>query len=256
MDREIKKEKPKKKKHGTGFVILVVLSVLAGIYAYCRVIHDKGNNAATNNIVEMYDVAIPEYDGKAYVAVNNNYPFFTDADKNLNVFEHYSPLDRQGRCGVAYANICPELMPTEERGEIGQIKPSGWEQAKYEGVVDATPPYLYNRCHLIAFCLAGENANEKNLITGTRYMNVEGMLPWEEMVARYVDKTGNHVLYRVTPDFRDEELVARGVMIEAYSVEDNGKGICFCVYCYNVQPGVEIDYNTGKSKFVGAVSLR
>ena len=138
-------------------------------------------------------------------------------------------------------------MPTEERGTIGNIKPSGWNQAKYEGVIDSKPPYLYNRCHLIAYCLTAENANEKNLITGTRYMNVEGMLPFEEQVAKYLDQNDNHVLYRVTPVFDGDNLVASGVLLEAYSVEDNGEGVCFCVYCYNVQPGIEIDYKTGES---------
>ena len=139
-------------------------------------------------------------------------------------------------------------MPTEERGEIRDIKPSGWCQAKYEGIVDSTPPYLYNRCHLIAYCLTAENANEQNLITGTHYMNVEGMLPFEEEVARYLDRNDNHVLYRVTPIFQGNNLVASGVLMEAYSIEDNGSGICFCVYCYNVQPGVTIDYRTGKNR--------
>ena len=193
---------------------------------------------------------IPEYDGKAFIDLNNNIPFFSDSEKkNTEDFEKYSELDSLGRCGVAFANICKEIMPTEERGEIGSIKPTGWKQAKYEGIVDSKPPYLYNRCHLIAYCLTGENANEKNLITGTRYMNVQGMLPFEEKVARYLDShENNRVLYRVTPDFEEGNLLASGVLIEAYSIEDNGEGICFCVYCYNVQPGVVIDYKTGENK--------
>jgi DNA-entry nuclease len=190
---------------------------------------------------------IPEYSGQPYAIVNDNVPFFDDSDKNTNTFESYSDLDSLGRCNVAYANISRELMPTEERGEIGSIKPSGWNQAKYEGVIDSSPAYLYNRCHLIAYCLTAENANEKNLITGTRYLNVSGMLPFEEQVAKYLDTYDNHVLYRVTPIFDGKNLVASGVLMEAYSVEDEGKGICFCVYCYNVQPGVEIDYRTGES---------
>lgn len=190
---------------------------------------------------------IPEYSGLAYVEINDNIPFFEESDKITRSFESYSDLDSLGRCGVAYANVSRELMPTEERGEIGSIKPSGWNQAKYEGIVNSRPPYLYNRCHLIAYCLTAENANEKNLITGTRYMNVDGMLPFEEQVARYLDKNDNHVLYRVTPIFEGNNLLASGVLIEAYSVEDNGAGICFCVYCYNVQPGVRIDYRTGES---------
>ncbi|MFU2388554.1 MAG: DNA/RNA non-specific endonuclease [Phascolarctobacterium sp.] len=188
--------------------------------------------------------AIPAYDGKAYVAVNNNEPFFTDSDMTTTAFENYSELDSLGRCGVAYANICKDIMPTEERGKIGMIKPSGWHTVKYDVIKDR---YLYNRCHLIGYQLAGENANPKNLITGTRYLNVEGMLPFENLVADYVNNTGNHVLYRVTPMFSDSNLVANGVLIEAKSVEDNGGGILFNVYCYNVQPGVGINYENGDS---------
>ena len=188
--------------------------------------------------------AIPAYDGRAYVAVNNNEPFFTDSDMTTTAFENYSDLDSLGRCGVAYANICKDIMPTEERGKIGMIKPSGWHTVKYDVIKDR---YLYNRCHLIGYQLAGENANSKNLITGTRYLNVEGMLPFENLVADYVNNTGNHVLYRVTPMFSGSNLVANGVLIEAKSVEDNGGGIFFNVYCYNVQPGVGINYENGDS---------
>ena len=188
--------------------------------------------------------AIPAYDGKAYVAVNNNEPFFTDSDMTTTAFENYSDLDSLGRCGVAYANICKDIMPTEERGKIGMIKPSGWHTVKYDVIKDR---YLYNRCHLIGYQLAGENANPKNLITGTRYLNVEGMLPFENLVADYVNNRGNHVLYRVTPMFSGSNLVANGVLIEAKSVEDNGGGILFNVYCYNVQPGVGINYENGDS---------
>lgn len=188
--------------------------------------------------------AIPAYDGKAYVAVNNNEPFFTDSDMTTTAFENYSDLDSLGRCGVAYANICKEIMPTEKRGKIGMIKPSGWHTVKYDVIKDR---YLYNRCHLIGYQLAGENANPKNLITGTRYLNVEGMLPFENLVADYVNNTGNHVLYRATPMFSGSNLVANGVLIEAKSVEDNGGGILFNVYCYNVQPGVGINYENGDS---------
>ena len=188
--------------------------------------------------------AIPAYDGKAYVAVNNNEPFFTDSDMTTTAFENYSDLDSLGRCGVAYANICKDIMPTEERGKIGMIKPSGWHTVKYDVI---KVRYLYNRCHLIGYQLAGENANPKNLITGTRYLNVEGMLPFENLVADYVNNTGNHVLYRVTPMFSGSNLVANGVLIEAKSVEDNGGGILFNVYCYNVQPGVGINYENGDS---------
>ena len=192
------------------------------------------DDLVNNNSYVSLD-AIPAYDGKAYVAVNNNEPFFTDSDMTITAFENYSDLDSLGRCGVAYANICKEIMPTEKRGKIGMIKPSGWHTVKYDVIKDR---YLYNRCHLIGYQLAGENANPKNLITGTRYLNVEGMLPFEKLVADYVNNTGNHVLYRVTPMFSGDNLVANGVLIEAKSVEDNGGGILFNVYCYNVQPGV------------------
>lgn len=188
--------------------------------------------------------SVPAYSGMPYVALNNNVPFFTDEELTVTAFELYSDLDSLGRCGVAYANICKEIMPTEERGNIGSIKPSGWHTIKYD-CVDGK--YLYNRCHLIGFQLAGENANEKNLITGTRYLNVEGMLPFENMVDDYVDETGNHVLYRVTPVFEGDNLLASGVILEAKSVEDNGAGILFNVYCYNVQPGIDIDYASGSS---------
>ncbi len=202
------------------------------------------NAADSSSIV----AAIPAYSGSPSVTLNNNVPLFTPADMTTSPFESYTELDSLGRCGVCYANICQEIMPTEERGAIGSVKPSGWSQAKYPGVVDSEPPYLYNRCHLIGYQLSGENANVKNLITGTRYMNVEGMLPFENQVAEYVNRTNNHVLYRVTPIFQGNNLLASGVTIEAMSVEDNGAGLCFYVYVYNVQPSVEIDYATGDSK--------
>lgn len=204
----------------------------------------KPQDELVNNNSYVSLDAIPAYEGKAYVAVNNNEPFFTDRDMTTTAFENYSDLDSLGRCGVAYANICKEIMPTEKRGKIGMIKPSGWHTVKYDVIKDR---YLYNRCHLIGYQLAGENANPKNLITGTRYLNVEGMLPFENLVADYVNNTGNHVLYRVTPMFSGSNLVANGVLIEAKSVEDNGGGILFNVYCYNVQPGVGINYENGDS---------
>lgn len=204
----------------------------------------KPQDELVNNNSYVSLDAIPAYDGKAYVAVNNNEPFFMDSDMTTTAFENYSDLDSLGRCGVAYANICKDIMPTEERGKIGMIKPSGWHTVKYDVIKDR---YLYNRCHLVGYQLAGENANPKNLITGTRYLNVEGMLPFENLVADYVNNTGNHVLYRVTPMFSGSNLVANGVLIEAKSVEDNGGGILFNVYCYNVQPGVGINYENGDS---------
>ena len=189
---------------------------------------------------------IPDYDGIPYIRLQNNIPDFTEEEKkSTEAFERYSDLDSLGRCGQAYANICPEIQSVEERGAIGSVRPSGWHTVKYNDLIDGN--YLYNRCHLIAYCLAGENANEKNLITGTRYLNIEGMLPFEEMVNDYVSQTGNHVLYRVTPIFDGDNLVASGVEMEGWSVEDAGAGICFHVYCYNVQPGIVIDYADGAS---------
>lgn len=185
---------------------------------------------------------IPEYSGAPYVAVNDNVPFFTEEEITTDVFEDYSPLDSLGRCGVAYANICRGLMPTEKRESISSVRPTGWHSVEYDFVNGKS---LYNRCHLIGFQLAGENANERNLITGTRYLNIEGMLPFEDMVADYVKETDGHVLYRVTPYFRGDNLVANGVLMEGWSVEDEGDGVCFNVYAYNVQPGVSIDYATG-----------
>ena len=178
------------------------------------------------------------------MVVNNNEPSFSPSDFTEQSFEYYSDLDSLGRCGVAFANVCTDTMPTEERGSIGQIKPSGWHTIKYD-IVDGR--YLYNRCHLIGYQLTAENANEKNLITGTRYINVSGMLPFENMVADYIKETGNHVLYRVTPIFEGNNLLATGVQMEALSVEDGGDGICFNVFCYNVQPNVTIDYANGDS---------
>lgn len=200
---------------------------------------DVGSVSSTFDIKE-----IPAYNGDPYVEVNDNLPFFTDEDMTTKAFETYSDLDDLGRCGVAYANLCQELMPTEDRESISSVKPSGWVNNSYPFVDSG---YLYNRCHLIGFQLAGENANEENLITGTRYMNVEGMLPFENMVADYIKETDNHVLYRVTPVFEGNNLLASGVLMEAKSVEDNGEGIQFCVYCYNVQDGVDIDYSTGEN---------
>jgi len=190
---------------------------------------------------------VPEYTGSASVAINNNVPFFNADEKaaGTSSFETYSELDDLRRCGIAYACIGKDIMPTEERGQIGMVKPTGWHTVKYD-CVDGK--YLYNRCHLIAYCLAGENANEKNLITGTRYLNIEGMLPYETLTAKYMDNNpDNHVLYRVTPVFIGNELVARGVLMEGYSVEDNGAGVNFCVFCYNIQPSVEINYADGES---------
>lgn len=191
---------------------------------------------------------IPDYSGEPYVKVNDNKPLFTDREITDKAFESYSELDALGRCGVAFACLGLEIMPTEPRDDIANIIPTGWE---YNGISNNNTydfvenNYVYNRCHLIGFQLAGENDNEKNLITGTRYMNIEGMLPFENMVADYIEASGNHVMYRVTPMYTGLNFVANGVLMEGYSVEDEGNGIEFCIYAYNVQPGVTIDYFTG-----------
>lgn len=191
---------------------------------------------------------IPAFSGSPSVVLNKNVPGFTADEITTNSFESYGKQDKQGRCTTAVACIGQDLMPTKERESIGMVKPTGWKQKKYPGIVDSDPPYLYNRCHMIGFQLTGENANDKNLITGTRYMNVEGMLPYENQVADYIRDTGNHVMYRVTPVFTGKNLLCDGVQIEAYSVEDKGKGVSFNVFCYNVQPGVTINYKDGSNK--------
>ncbi len=208
---------------------------------------ESGTVSGEDRLAKSSEIAvsldeIPDYDGDAWITLNDNVPFFSDEEKTTDVFEEYSDLDELGRCGTAYANICQELMPTEKRGDISEIHPTGWHSSRYDFVDGES---LYNRCHLIAHELAGENANEKNLITGTRYFNVDGMQDFENMVTDYLKETCNHVLYRVTPLFEGDDLVARGAVMEAYSVEDEGDGICYCVYAYNVQPGVDIDYATG-----------
>ncbi len=196
--------------------------------------------------------SIPAYSGSPYVAINNNNPNFAKSDLTTKSYEHYSNQDSLDRCGVVYACIGRDIMPTEDRGSIGMVKPTGWHTVKYD-CVDGK--YLYNRCHLIGYQLTGENANTRNLITGTRYMNVTGMLPFENMVADYVKETGNHVMYRVTPVFNGNNLLANGVQMEGYSVEDNGDGICFNVFVYNVQPQITIDYATGESSYNGGNSV-
>ncbi len=194
---------------------------------------------------DAFDLAkVPNYTGSPWTIVNNNEPELSTANAK-GITEFYSPLDDLGRCGTTIALIGPETLPTEKRKDIGMIKPTGWHTVRYDDLIE--DKYLYNRCHLIGHQLAGEDANKNNLITGTRYMNTEGMLPFENEVAEYVHSTGNHVLYRCTPIFVDDELVARGVHMEALSVEDNGEGVKFDVFCYNVQPGISIDYATGES---------
>lgn len=194
---------------------------------------------------EFGEITIPAYSGDPYIEINDNIPFFTESDLSTDAFEYYAELDSLGRCGVAYANICEETMPAEgeKRGEIGQVKPAGWHTAPYPDVI--SDRYLYNRCHLIGWQLAGENANKQNLITGTRYLNIEGMLPFENMIDDYVEETNHHVLYRVTPYYTGDNLIADGVLMEAHSVEDNN--LVFCIWAYNVQPYIYIDYATGES---------
>ncbi len=238
----MKRQKKRKERIGlfsllTAFLLFLLLTNQSSII----------EKTPSNKILQTTEqsILIDKNSREVYVVQNGNVPLFTEEDATTQCFEYYSELDELGRCGVAFANIGLELMPTEERGEIGHIKPTGWHTVKYQGVVEGN--YLYNRCHLIAYMLSAENANERNLITGTRYMNVEGMLPFEAMVADYVKETQNHVLYRVTPIYEGDNLVASGVTIEAKSVEDDGEGICFYVYVKNIQPGIKINYETGES---------
>lgn len=205
-----------------------------------------GGDYSVQNVktIDVSGENIPAYTGEPFAVINDNVPFFTEGDMTTDSYEYFSELDALGRCGVVEANVGLDIMPTEERGSISHIKPTGWHSVQYDNVDGKS---LYNRCHLIGFQLTGENANEQNLITGTRYMNVEGMLPFEDMIADYVKETGNHVLYRVTPVFEGDNLIAEGVLMEAMSVEDEGDGVLFNVFAYNVQPGIEIDYATGDS---------
>ena len=250
--------------------LLVLLLIISTLFSGCNIDHAVEVEDISNPITEKaiqsdsesvseeperesqndsgdgFDLSnIPAYNGKAYVVVNDNVPNFNETDLTTTSYEQYSALDQFGRCGVVIANIGKDIMPSEERGSIGMVKPSGWHTVKYD-CVDGR--YLYNRCHLIGYQLSGENATVENLITGTRYMNIEGMLPFENEVADYVETTNNHVLYRVTPVFEGDNLLASGVLIEAMSVEDNGRGIKLHVFCYNVQPGIIIDYSNGNSR--------
>ena len=255
--RQSSKNQSKMLKQFIGIIIAICLGI--SIYFGEDILGTTNvtNNAVENNTVSTSSTSeltqssinisiddIPEYAGDIYVEINNNVPYFEESDYTTESFEKYSELDELGRCGVAYANICKETMPVdgEERKSISNVKPTGWVQAKYDG------EYLYNRCHLIGYQLSAENANEKNLITGTRYFNVEGMLSFENKVAEYIEQNpNNHVLYRVTPIFEGDNLLATGVEMEAYSVEDNGQGISFNVFVYNVKPEVTINYATGES---------
>lgn len=224
--------------------IPVSLLLLSAVIGGCSLSGLMTDGAAGTKRETIQLEEIPEYDGEPYVVLNGNEPEFSEEEIETQSYEEYSELDELGRCGVAVANIGQDLMPTEERGAIGPVKPTGWHTVKYDNI---DGKYLYNRCHLIGYQLTAENANEENLITGTRYMNVEGMLPFENMVADYIKETDNHVLYKVIPVFEEENLVASGVQMEGYSVEDEGEEISFNVFVYNVQPGIEIDYETGES---------
>ena len=235
-------------------ILIVSFSVLNGCSAgENNFFNDLDITAQSASDYVNYDLTnIPDYDGKAYVELNGNVPEFSESEKTYSEsFEEYGKLDSLGRCTYAVSCIGKDLMPTEKRGSIGSVKPSGWHISKYD-FVDGK--YLYNRCHLIGYQLTAENANERNLITGTRYLNIEGMLPFENDVADYIEITNNHVYYKVTPIFEGNNLVANGVQMQAYSVEDNGQGISFNVYCYNVQPGVAIDYATGDNQAVTSSS--
>ena len=231
--------------------LLLITIVCIGITSFLfpniqeQFLTTSNENFTYDNSFELEN--IPNFSSEPYVVINENEPEFSQDDFTTKSFEKYSELDFLGRCGIAFTNLSIDTMPSadEERESISSIEPSGWINKKYD-IVDGG--YLYNRCHLIGYQLSAENANGKNLITGTRYMNIEGMLPFENKVAEYIKETRNHVLYRVTPIYEGDNLVANGVQIEAKSVEDNGKGICFNVYCYNVQPGIEINYKTGESK--------
>ena len=232
-------------------IITLILIIFIGYYE-----NKYGIDAGSNQNVQVSENTqtsfnlddIPEFDGKTpYVIINNNEPDFPEEDFNSNSFEKYSELDSLGRCGVAYANVSKDTMPTEARGEISKVKPTGWHTVKYDCVEGK---YLYNRCHLIGYQLTAENANKQNLITGTRYLNVDGMLPFENQVAEYVKQENGHVLYRVTPIFEGNNLVANGVQMEAESVEDKGEKVKFNVYAYNVQPNIKIDYSTGNSELI------
>lgn len=231
------------KKYSIKTVLLILCFIGCFTFTSCSVIEDQTiQNEPVQGQVSLAN--IPEYSGEPYVAVNGNIPEFENESADQEAFEQYSDLDELGRCETATADIGQELMPTEKRGAIGQVKPTGWHTVKYDNV---DGKYLYNRCHLIGYQLTGENANEENLITGTRYMNVEGMLPFEDMVADYIKETDNHVLYEVVPVYEDDDLVAKGVEMMGYSLEDEGESISFNVFVYNVQPGITIDYATGES---------
>ena len=250
MMSKIKNKNQKLWKLKVSITLLICIIAIGYISQNVQNLNTNNTENIISNVKTSFDLStIPEYTSIPYVEINNNIPYFTEEDYTTKAFENYSDWDEFGRSGVAYANICKEIMPkeNEKRGEIGNIKDlSGWVQKRYDNLIK--DKYLYNRCHLIGWQLAGENNNKQNLITGTRYLNTEGMLPFENQIAEYIDKNeNNHVLYRVTPIYKESNLLASGVQMESWSIEDNGKGIHFNVYCYNVQPGIVIDYATGES---------
>ncbi len=225
----------------------IVVALALALTACAGISGGTEQNPGSQSIVDSSPESIPEYAGEDYVVLSDGVPGFNEWDIENITGEHYSDLDFLGRCGTAYAMLDESMMPHKKRDSIWQIKPTGWVQNKYDGIVDSEPPYLYNRSHLIAYALTGQDANELNLITGTRYMNATTMLPWEEMVMRYIENSGGHALYRVSPYFEGRELLARGVEMEAYSVEDGGASLCYHVFIYNIQPGIELDYATGEN---------
>lgn len=247
MSKRKRNNKTKYLKFISSIICLVCILIYGFIMQNTENTNNVNENISQNQNVTFDLSSIPEYSSSPYVEINNNIPYFEEKDYTTKSFENYSELDVLGRCGVAFANVCTEIMPPagDKRGDISSVKPSGWKQKKYNG------EYLYNRCHLIGYQLAAENANEKNLITGTRYFNVTGMLDFENRVAEYINNQGKnenkHVLYKVTPYFEGDNLLATGVEMEAYSVEDNGSGVSFNVFVYNVQPGITLDYRTGQS---------
>jgi DNA-entry nuclease len=241
----------KKTNNGSGLLLfLLIAAVLIGVVFFA--LKNKDVTTPSGETTAAPADGIPAFSGSPYAFINGNKPVFSKDELKTVGYEQYSPLDSLGRCGVAIASCGIEIMPAkdEERGSISSVTPSGWVQATYDTSL-VSGGYLYNRCHMIGWQLSAENANSQNIITGTKYLNINGMLPFENMIADYIKETKNHVAYRVTPVFEGNELVCRGVQLEAYSIEDNGEGICFNVYCYNVQPGIEIDYSTGESRLEG-----
>lgn len=240
MAKLINKQKPKAAR-----LIYILMAVLF-IVLICAVIVLCTRRPEGRRSYESFDItAVPEFCGEPFFIVNGNIPYFTAKDMKSEYFTDFTPLDSLGRCGAASACLDRKNMPTEPRGNIGMVRPSGWHTQRYDDLI--SDRYLYNRCHLIAYMFCGENANTENLITGTRYLNKSGMLPFESEIADYLYESPNHVLYRVTPIFVGDELLCRGVLMEAFSVEDEGRGVQFNVFVYNAQPGIELDYATGES---------